>query len=529
MKPLSPHWADVCAAKILRERGDKEEYVVASGITPSGLIHIGNFREVITVDLVARALKALGKRVRFIYSWDNFDTFRKVPKNVPDPKGFEPYLRRPIARIPDPWGKGTSFAQGRTMEFEAELSNVGIFPQYLYQEQKYSNGDYAQQVYDALNARQAIIELLNQHRTEPLASDWLPTSIYCGKCESDQMAWERYEGGWSYAYACKDCNFTETVDIRTTRNLKLVWRVDWPMRWHYEKVDFEPGGKDHSSQGGSFDTGKEIVKIVWNQTAPSYLQYDFVRIKGGAGKMSSSSGELYTLGQVLKIYEPQIVRWIFSNQRPNHDFAIAFDEDVIKIHDEFDRAEAFVFDPKNEQEKTWTMQKRSYEFSLTESHPLERQPKRASFRDLCNRLQICNLDIERTFARYYKDEITENEDIAAFRLRAANVCNWLADYAPAVFRYSLREKAAKVDLSPSQSKAIHCLRNLLAEIDTETLSPKEINEAIWDKVINPENLDAKEVFVAVYQKLIGRDQGPRLPSFIKEIGGKRVYELLEEV
>ena len=70
------------------------------------------------------------------------------------------------------------------------------------------------------------------------------------------------------------------TDIRKTSNLKLNWRTDWPMRWAFEKVDFEPGGKDHSSEGGSFDTGKRIVKQVWDMNAPQYLQYDFVMIKG---------------------------------------------------------------------------------------------------------------------------------------------------------------------------------------------------------------------------------------------------------
>src|SRR5437868_10393535 len=46
---------------------------------------------------------------------------------------------------------------------------------------------------------------------------------------------------------------------------KLLWRVDWPMRWAFEGVDYEPGGKDHSSMGGSFDTGSEIVRQVWKR------------------------------------------------------------------------------------------------------------------------------------------------------------------------------------------------------------------------------------------------------------------------
>ncbi|MBU1111697.1 MAG: lysine--tRNA ligase, partial [Nanoarchaeota archaeon] len=67
------HWTDIIADKIIREKGDKKSYTVAAGITPSGVVHIGNFRETITVDLVRRALIKRGKKVRFIYSWDDYD------------------------------------------------------------------------------------------------------------------------------------------------------------------------------------------------------------------------------------------------------------------------------------------------------------------------------------------------------------------------------------------------------------------------------------------------------------------------
>jgi lysyl-tRNA synthetase class 1 len=51
------HWADVYADKIIREKVDKELYTCASGITPSGTVHFGNFREIISVDLIVRALR----------------------------------------------------------------------------------------------------------------------------------------------------------------------------------------------------------------------------------------------------------------------------------------------------------------------------------------------------------------------------------------------------------------------------------------------------------------------------------------
>ena len=87
------HWADQTAEKIIRERGDLDVYTCASGITPSGTVHVGNFREIISVDLVVRALRSRGKNVRFIYSWDDYDVFRKVPANMPKPEVLEKYLR----------------------------------------------------------------------------------------------------------------------------------------------------------------------------------------------------------------------------------------------------------------------------------------------------------------------------------------------------------------------------------------------------------------------------------------------------
>ena len=62
--PYLSHWADVAARRTIAAHPDVDTYVVAAGITPSGVVHVGNFREVMTVDLVARALRDHGKSVR---------------------------------------------------------------------------------------------------------------------------------------------------------------------------------------------------------------------------------------------------------------------------------------------------------------------------------------------------------------------------------------------------------------------------------------------------------------------------------
>ena len=133
-KPL--HWADLTADRIIKQRGDKETYVLASGITPSGVVHFGNFREVITVDLVARALRNRHKKVRFIFSWDDYDTFRKVPANLPQPEKLEKYLFQPIVDTPDPHGEKESYAAYHESYFERQLERVGVELEPLYQSQK---------------------------------------------------------------------------------------------------------------------------------------------------------------------------------------------------------------------------------------------------------------------------------------------------------------------------------------------------------------------------------------------------------
>ena len=137
------HWADQIAEKVIREKGDKETYTVASGITPSGVVHFGNFREVITTDLVTRALMQRGKKVRFIYSWDDYDTFRKVPANMPKQDELKELLYQPIVDVPDPFGEYSSYAEHNEKVFEKDLPRVGItYVDFIYQSKKYRAGDY---------------------------------------------------------------------------------------------------------------------------------------------------------------------------------------------------------------------------------------------------------------------------------------------------------------------------------------------------------------------------------------------------
>jgi len=254
------HWADQVAERVIKEKGNKKKYVCAAGIAPSGTIHIGHFREIITVDLVVRALMDKKKNVRFIYSWDDYDVFRKIPENMPKKVMLKKHLRKPIVDVPDPFGQEKSYARYHEVQLEKNVSRVGVSPEFLYQAKKYRNLDYVEEIKTALQNKEKIRDILNQYRKEPLKDDWLPISGYCPDCNNDKTDFTGYDGEYKLEMRCHECKKVIDVDTRKAKFLKLPWRIDWPMRWSYENVDYEPGGMEHSTVGGVLYNGKGNCK-----------------------------------------------------------------------------------------------------------------------------------------------------------------------------------------------------------------------------------------------------------------------------
>ncbi|MCL2295339.1 MAG: lysine--tRNA ligase [Spirochaetes bacterium] len=525
---VSTHWADINADKIIRERKrflgeDKECFVCASGITPSGTVHIGNFREIISVELVVRALKDKGEKVKFIYSWDNYDVFRKVPANMPNREMLEKYLRFPITSVPDPRGKEKSYARANEVELESILPEVGVFPQYIYQAEKYKNSDYAKDIRIALENSERIRKILDAHRTEPLEKKWMPVSVFCSKCTRDTTEVEAWNNEWGISYSCSSCENRETVDLRTASFVKLPWRIDWPMRWAYEKVDFEPAGKDHHSEGGSFDTAKNIAKEIYNHEPPVTFQYDFLSIKGRGGKISSSSGEVISLRDVLEVYEPEIVRYMFAGTRPNTEFAISFDLDVIKIYEDYDKCERIYFGKEVINDKKADKEKRIYELSQVGAVPSE-MPCQIPFRHLCNLLQIHSGDIDALLQIEEFSKLSEAQK-KKVSVRAQCAWRWITNFAPEDFRFSLKSATDPVITVDENSAKI--LRALALEVKKlETHTETSLAEAIY-KIAQDNGADPKDIFKLVYTVLIGREKGPRLAGFIMTAGKNKILPLLE--
>jgi len=539
MKTTTGHWADEAATKVIFEKGEKELYTCASGITPSGTVHIGNFREIISVELVAQALRDMGKKVRFIYSWDDYDVFRKVPANMPKQDELKKYLRLPIIMVPDPWERDESYARHHEVDVESALPKVGIFPEYVYQAERYRASLYAEGIRKALEKRDVLKDILDKFRDEEhkIQGEWWPVSVFCEKCNKDETEIESWDGDWGLSYSCKACGCQEKLDIKTAKGIKLLWRIDWPMRWEYEKVDFEPAGKEHHSSGGSFDTARLVCKEVYNLDAPVTFRYDFIGLKGTPGKMSSSKGQVVDLSEVLKVYTPELTRYLFAGTRPNTEFTISFDLDVIKIYEDYDKTERIAWKMEAaKDEAAYQKERRIYELSQvsvdgkTPHFESEAAPYQIPFRHLCNLIQIADGDIEKTLADLTAAHSElKPQQLPALRARAECARYWVENCAPEDFRFRLLNAGAVAGrpLSDTEKNAIRILcEDVISKIEDFT-DDKTCATAIY-AAAEKAGIDGKALFSAAYQALIGKEQGPRLANFLRSIKKERLLEILKD-
>ncbi|RMF83991.1 MAG: lysine--tRNA ligase, partial [Nitrospinota bacterium] len=128
------HWADVIAERIVAERGTR--HVVSTGITPSGEIHIGNMREVVTADAIYRALQRLTPDCRFNYVSDTYDPLRRVYPFL-DRAKYEREVGKPLSEIPCPCGEHVSYAEHFLLPFIEAMRQLGIGAEVIRADQLY--------------------------------------------------------------------------------------------------------------------------------------------------------------------------------------------------------------------------------------------------------------------------------------------------------------------------------------------------------------------------------------------------------
>jgi lysyl-tRNA synthetase class 1 len=318
--------------------------VCASGISPSGPIHLGNLREVVTAHLVAEALRRRGHQAVHLHSWDDYDRLRKVPAGL-DP-ALSAEVGRPLSAVPDPAGEQDSYASHFIAEFGRALDALGIQVQAVRQSERYPRGDYNRQIRRALDERGAIFDVLAAQQTagrhdrpaRERRAAYYPFQPYCEACGKDSTQVLDYAGE-EVSYSCR-CGQRGVMSVADGAKIsgKLAWKVDWPMRWAHERVTFEAAGEDHHAPSGSFNVSRQLVRSLYGGTAPHSTVYSFVTMAGLSGKMSGSAGGAAVPATALELIEPAIVRWLYARRLPAQSFAIDLGSQAVqRLYDEWDQ------------------------------------------------------------------------------------------------------------------------------------------------------------------------------------------------
>jgi lysyl-tRNA synthetase class 1 len=366
--------------------------------------------------------------------------------------------------------------------------------------------------------------------------EYFPFKPYCEVCGRDDTRVTAYEDETVY-YTCRHGHGGAVSLADGARiNGKLVWKVDWPMRWHHEGVAFEPAGEDHHAPTGSATAGRLLVRRVFGGQPPQTAVYSFVSLAGAGGKMSSSSGRVAVPQTALTVLEPAIVRWLYIRRLPHQSFAIDLTpQGVPKLYDEWDRfvarATASGATPADAEMHHLCVE--------TTSKRVCNSQRPVPFRLLASVADITQANREqmgRIIAMY--EPATSIQSLPdAIEPRLSCAIRYATELVPSEERTVVREAVSDGAWEALDERTRRGVETLTKELSVAR-SHDEITKLVYsiprqmlglpaEAPPSPElRLAQREFFKAVYLLLLGKETGPRLPTLLLSIGLERARRLL---
>ncbi len=490
------HWADEVAAEVLA-RGIRP--VISTGISPSGEIHVGNLREILTGDAIYRALSERGAPVRFHFVADDLDPLRRVYPFL-DPQRYAGQVGRPLCTIPCPCSRHASYADHFLEPFLQALERLRVDVEVIRAADLYRSGRMDAAIGTALAARETIAAILRELTGKPVQPDWSPLQVCCTSCgrldRTRVVAWSAEQG--TVAYRCA-CGGEGSLDFAHAG--KLTWRVDWPARWWALGVTVEPFGKDHATRGGSYDTGARIAREVYRFEPPYPVPYEWIGLRG-QGDMASSKGNVLSAHQALEIAPPEVLRYLVLRERPQR--AITFDPGLglLRLVDEVDDAAARGRDER----------------ALQLSRAGGFRPVGVPFKHLVVVAQAADFQLDRVM------EILERTgypgvDREAVEARLGYARRWLERYAPEELRFTVQASVPREAVASLSRAQRDFLERLASRLESERPPDGErIHALVYETAKQVPDLQPAEGFQAIYLALLGKTRGPRAGWFLAVLG-----------
>ena len=299
---------------------EKGYVLFETGYGPSGLPHLGTFGEVLRTTMIRRAFEVLSDiPTRLICFSDDLDGMRKIPGNVPNQEMLKEHLQKPLTSVPDPFGEYESFGDHNNAMLRRFLDTFGFEYEFYSATEFYRSGQFdavlkrAAERYDDI--MKIMLKSLREERQQSY-SIFLPIHPETGRVLYVPMKEVNAAEG---TVTFDDDDGREWTLPVTGGNVKLQWKPDFGARWAALGVDFEMYGKDHSTNTPIYDG---ICRVL-GAPAPEHFTYElFLDDKGQ--KISKSSGNGISIDEWLSYASTESLSY-FMYQKPKTAKRLFFD------------------------------------------------------------------------------------------------------------------------------------------------------------------------------------------------------------
>jgi lysyl-tRNA synthetase class 1 len=477
----------------------KGEILVSSGVSPSGVYHVGTLREVLTADAIMLGLRARGRDSRHIHVVDDLDPLRKIPAGVP--AEFEKYFGMPLCDVPAPDGKAASWADYYFKDFAKSAKQLGMDMEIMRSHKKYRTGFFVPAIEKVLDNIDKARQVITSVSGRQLDETWSPIQIK----EDDYLKNRQFLGidTKRKIILYQDNKGVQNEVSYARGEVKLNWRLDWPARWWLLEVDVEPFGRDHATKGGSYDTGVGLMKKIFGEPAPYPVPYNFIIRTGQTKKMSKSTGDTIAISDMLQVLPPEVLRYFVLRFAPDKQLFFDETDGVVKLIDDF--AALLAKEDKSPDELML--------IDISMAGVVNGTVSNIPFSHLVASYQAALKNVEKTLdiirRTEHQDTVVKQEDTIKQELKFID--NWLKDWAPDDVKFELADKPTK-DLS---DKEITYLLALAKKVES---APADADGEWFHKVIyelkDTVNLPPKQLFSTLYKLLIAKQSGPRAGWFL---------------
>lgn len=469
-----------------------------TGYGPSGLPHIGTFGEVARTTMVRQAFARLSDIPTRLFCFsDDMDGLRKVPDNVPNQDMVAAHLGKPLTQIPDPFGTHESFGAHNNARLCGFLDDFGFDYEFQSSTQWYTSGGFDEALLNVLAHYDEIMAImlptLGAERRQSY-SPFLPICLKTGRVLQVPVVERNVEAG-TIVYRDEDGSLTETPV--TAGRCKLQWKPDWAMRWYALDVDYEMSGKDLID---SVKAGGRIVKALGGRP-PAGFNYELFLDENGE-KISKSRGNGLTVEEWLSYAPPQSLS-LFMYQKPRTAKRLFFDVIPRNVDDYL----SFLARIGTEEE---AKRLENPVWHIHNGAPPE-ATEQLSFNILLNLASVCNTEDPAVLwgfiSRYTPEASPETSPL--LDAMVGHAIRYYRDFVKPNKKYRPAnevEQAALADLLGE-------LAALPNDADSEA-----VQSQVYEVGKRHDFPDLKSWFKALYEILLGQEQGPRMGSFFSLYG-----------